>query len=144
MDKKLILKISILAVGLVGIFLFKGYLTKINSNHQPDMAQITKSVASFQWCSESKGTLKWQEAQFKTKYQKWTDHALRKKFCKVDLEPLSEAEMSNAQWRDLALGTDSQAAVVKLEWDKALKVFRAAGLPFKSKKLSRELLDEAE
>lgn len=106
------------------------------------MAEITKSVASFQWCSENKGTVKWQEAELKAKYKKWTDHALRKKFCKVDLEPLSETEMSNANWRDLALATDSQAALVKLEWDKALKVFRAAGLPFKSKKLSRELLDE--
>lgn len=107
------------------------------------MAEITKSVASFQWCSETKGTVKWQEASLKVKYKKWTDHALRKKFCKVDLEPLSEAEMSNANWRDLALATDSQASLVKLEWDKALKVFRAAGLPFKSKKLSRELLDDS-
>jgi len=141
-SKKLIFKIGILVVGLVSIFLFKGYLTNVNSNHQPDMAEITKSVASFQWCSETKGTVKWQEAELKAKYKKWTDYALRKKFCKVDLEPLSEAEMSNANWRDLALATDSQASLVKLEWDKALKVFRAAGLPFKSKKLSRELLDE--
>lgn len=106
------------------------------------MANITKSVASFQWCSESTGSVAWQEAALKAKYKKWTDHALRKKFCKVDLEPLSEAEMNNANWRDLALASDSQASLVKLEWDKALKVFRAAGLPFKSKKLSRELLDD--
>jgi hypothetical protein len=141
-NKKLIFKISILVVGLVSIFVFKGFLNK-KSYQQPDMAEITKTVASFQWCSETKGTLKWQEAQHKAKYKKWTDHALRKKFCKVDLEPLSEAEMNNANWRDLAVGMDSQATIVKLEWDKALQVFRAAGLPFKSKKLSRELLDEA-
>ena len=107
------------------------------------MSEITKKVASFQWCSETKGTVKWQDARLQAKYSKWTDHALRKKFCKVDLEPLSEAELSNANWRELALATDSQAAMVKLEWDQALQVFRAAGLPFKSKKLSRELLDEA-
>lgn len=142
MDKKLIFKISILVVGLVSIFLFKGYLTK-NSYHQPDMAEITKQVASFQWCSETKGTVKWQDSELKAKYKKWTDYALRKKFCKVDLEPLSEAEMNNANWRDLAVAMDSQATIVKLEWDKGLQVFRAAGLPFKSKKLSRELLDEA-
>jgi hypothetical protein len=139
-NKKLILRICFLAVALIGIFVVKNKLSKPNAL---DMNEISKQVASFQWCSEFQGTVKWKDPALRAKYKRWTDHALRKKFCNVDLEPLSEAEMTNAKWQDLALAKDSQASFVKLEWDKALGVFRAAGLPFKSKKLSRELLDDS-
>ena len=142
MDKKLILRLSIYFVGLVSIFVIKHLFSKWT---QPpvDMSTITSQAQAFQWCSESSGTIRWLEPAQQAKFSKLTDHALRKKFCNVELEALSQTEMSTAKWKDLAAAVDSQGAPVKLEWDKDLRVFRAQGLPFKSKKLSRELLDES-
>lgn len=153
MDKKLILKISISLTGLLSIIAFKVFVFDSSSTTQilfsdpkkvvkilqPDITSLALKPSHFQWCSEKIGRLDWKNPYLRAKYEKWSDQAIRKKFCNLDIQPLPTELLKKAQFADLAYGFDSAASFVKLEWDKTLKIYRAAGLPFKSNKLDQEM-----
>ncbi|MFN3454742.1 MAG: hypothetical protein ACK41T_07240 [Pseudobdellovibrio sp.] len=142
MSKKIVVSSVVVCLVLAVVYGFKQFI----GNQRPEKIQMTELASKsmqFQWCSENNGTVTWVYEAHKRKFSRLKPQQMRSRFCKIDIMPVSEQAVHGAKWSNVAYGLDSQASVVKLEWDKQLKFFRASGLPFKSQKLSRELLDES-
>jgi hypothetical protein len=134
MNAKFILKVSILVFGLVMVIFASKYFS--SQPFQNNLDEAFKTGSQFQWCSTK---FEWLNADMAAKTKSQDPVQVTKKYCLVYMESIQGIDLKTATWQQLAEGRDSDGQSVYLEWDKALQIFRAAGLPFKSSVLSRDL-----
>ena len=139
MNAKLIFRIVILISGLVGVIYASHYFS--SRPFQSSLDEVFQTGSRFQWCSTTQAKFKWFNAEIAQKTKRLGPDNLAKTYCYVQMESIQGIDIKNANWDKLAEGLDSEGQVVYLEWDRTLHLFRAAGLPFKSSVLYKELAD---
>lgn len=139
MNAKLIFKLSILIFGLCAVIYASKYFS--SQPFQSSLDDVFKAGSQFQWCTTTNSKFKWLNADIAQKTKALSKDMVAKKYCFVQMESIQGIDIKTASWAKLAEGLDSGGQVVYLEWDKALQIFRAAGLPFKSSVLYKDLTD---
>jgi hypothetical protein len=139
MNAKLIFKVSILIFALVAVLFASKYFS--SQPFQSSLDEAFKVGSQFQWCSTTNSAFKWLNDDIAAKTKSINKDILAKKYCFVQMESIKGIDIKTAKWEKLAEGLDSGGQMVFLEWDKALQIFRAAGLPFKSSFLYKDLTD---
>ncbi len=123
-----------LTFGLVMVNFASKYFS--SQPFQNNLDEVFKVGSQFQWCSTQ---FQWLNDDMAAKTKSQDPDQVTKKYCVVYMESIQGVDLKKATWKKLSEGLDSGGQVVYLEWDKALQIFRAAGLPFKSSVLSRDL-----
>lgn len=140
MNIKLIFKVTVLIVALVMVFLASKYFS--STVFKQELQGAFDIGARFEWCSAHKRKIQWINEKLNQKMQvlakKIPEQKLTEKYCVVQMESIQGIDLKTAKWEKLAQGIDSGGQIVFLEWDPALHVYRAAGLPFKSSILDRD------
>lgn len=136
---KLIFKVSILVFGLVAVLYASKYFS--SQPFQNSLDDVFQAGSQFKWCSTTQSKFKWLNPEIAQKTKSVSTDMVAKKYCFVQMESIQGIDLKTAHWDKLAEGLDSGGQVVYLEWDKALQIFRAAGLPFKSSVLYKDLTD---
>jgi hypothetical protein len=139
MNAKLIFRVSILIFGLVAVIFASKYFS--SQPFQSSLDEVFQAGSQFQWCSTTNSKFKWLNADIAAKTKSLDKDAVAKKYCMVQMESIQGIDIKTAKWEKIAEGLDSGGQVVFLEWDKALQIFRASGLPFKSSFLYKNLTD---
>ena len=139
MNAKLIFRISILIFGLAGVIYASRYFS--SRPFQSSLDEVFQTGSRFQWCSTARTNFKWFDAEIAQKTKLISRENLAKTYCYVQMESIQGIDIKKANWAKLAEGLDSEGQVVALEWDRSLQIFRAAGLPFKSSVLYKDLAD---
>ncbi|MBC7458763.1 MAG: hypothetical protein H7235_10815 [Bdellovibrionaceae bacterium] len=139
MNAKLIFKISILVFGLAAVIFASKYFS--SQPFQNSLDDVFQAGSQFQWCSTTNSKFKWLNPAIAKKTKSVAKNGLAEKYCFVQMESIQGIDIKIAKWDKLAQGLDSGGQVVYLEWDKGLQIFRAAGLPFKSSVLYKDLTD---
>lgn len=139
MGIKLILKLSILIFALVVVIFASQYFS--SSPFQNSLQEAFSIGSRFEWCSAQKQNIHWLNEDINKKmafYEKNSVQKMTEKYCVVQMESIQGIDLKAAQWQKLAQGMDSAGQTVYLEWDPALRLYRAAGLPFKSSILDHD------
>lgn len=139
MSIKLIFKLSILVFALVMVIFASKYFS--SAPFQSSLQDAFSIGARFEWCSPRNHDLKWLDENINRKMLNQSSSSAQKmteKYCLVQMESIQGVDLKTAQWKKLAQGTDSGGQTVYLEWDPALHLYRAAGLPFKSSILDHD------
>lgn len=139
MNAKLIFRVSILVFGLCAVIYAMKYFS--SQPFQNSLEDVFQAGSQFQWCTTTHSKFKWLNPDIATKTKSVAKDMVAKKYCTVQMESIQGVDIKTAKWDKLAEGLDSGGQVVYLEWDKALRIFRAAGLPFKSSVLYKDLTD---
>ena len=142
MNKKIIIKLSLLVLGLVVLFYFKKSLEQFSQSSpvQAPVAPVFDDLKSFQWCSEVQGQFTFKRGNHLLHFSKFSDAYIKKQFCTVDMESFAGIDVKKVtSWEVLATAVDSGGGQVLLEWNAEHRLFKADGLPFKSKKLAKKL-----
>ncbi len=137
MNAKLIFKLSILIFGLVMVIVGSRYFS--SKPFESSLDQVFQAGSQFQWCATQPNHFKWLNQKIAEKNNSLSPDQLAKKFCFVQMESIQGVDIKKAKWEQIATSLDSGGQPVYLEWDQALQLFRAAGLPFKSPILYKEL-----
>ena len=139
MGAKLIFKLSILIFALFAVIYAAKYFS--SQPFQNSLDNAFQAGSQFQWCTTTNSKFKWINTDIARKTKSVSKDMVAKKYCFVQMESIQGIDIKTAHWEKLAEGLDSGGQVVYLEWDKALQIFRAAGLPFKSSILYKDLTD---
>lgn len=142
MNKKIILKLGLLVFGLAVFFYFKKSLDSFSQSPaaKAPIAAVFNDLKSFQWCSEVQGQLNFKRGNHLLHFAKFSDAEVKKQFCTVDMESFTGIDVKKiTNWETLATAVDSGGGAVKLEWNAEHRLFKADGLPFRSKKLVQKL-----
>jgi len=139
MNAKFIFKLSLLIFALVGVIFASKYFS--SQPFQNSLDSAFEAGSQFQWCTTTNSKFKWLNTDIAKKTKSVAKDMVAKKYCVVQMESIQGIDIKTAAWEKLAEGLDSGGQVVYLEWDRALKIFRAAGLPFKSSILYKDLTD---
>ncbi len=139
MNVKLFVKVSVLIFGLAMVIYASKYFS--SQPFQNSLDEVFQASSQFQWCTTTNSKFKWLNADIAKKTKSIAKDMVANKYCFVQMESIQGVDIKQAKWEKLAEGLDSGGQVVYLEWDKALKIFRAAELPFKSSVLYKDLTD---
>ena len=145
MKLKLILKVSLLVFCLV--FVIAAMKLTSSSTFKQEIAQIfSTNLKTMKWCPEHTVDFQWLEknlnAQANSNWSNASSDSIRKTFCSPVMEPVSDVDMARVEFKPLLLAQSAEAKTALLEWAPQSHLYRVQGMPFKSARLSRELLDE--
>lgn len=145
MKLKLFLKVSLLAFCLV-IVIAAMNLTS-SAGFKQDISQIFSSnLQTMKWCPEHTIDFQWLEknlnAQASSNWSNASSKLIEKTFCSLVMEPVVDVDLAQVVFKPLLLAQSAEAKTALLEWSPQSHLFRVQGMPFKSTRLSRELLDE--
>lgn len=138
MNIKIIFKVSVLLFGLVMVIFASKYFA--SQPFQNSLDQVFQTGSQFQWC-RPEASLSWLDQVMVDKTKSWKQDAVAQKYCTVQMESIQGIDLKTAAWSQLAQGFDTKGKAVYLEWDRDLKVFRVAGLPFKSSVLFKDITE---
>lgn len=145
MKLKLILKVSLLVFCLV-IVIAAMKMTSSTSFKQ-DISQIfATNLQTMKWCPDHTVDFQWLEknlnAQASSSWSQASSKDIEKTFCAPVMEPVNGVDLAQVEFKPLLLAQSAEAKKAVLEWAPQSHLFRVQGMPFKSARLSRELLDE--
>lgn len=145
MKQKLILKVSFLICCLILVVIIMNYSTSIR--FKQGLSQFfSESGQTMKWCPEHVIDFKWLEEsltlQAKEKWSHATPKQIQEVFCSVLIEPIENRDLTKIQFKPLLLALSAEAKSALLEWSPESKMYRVQGMPFKSTRLTRELLDD--
>ncbi|MEK6628608.1 MAG: hypothetical protein AABY53_08275 [Bdellovibrionota bacterium] len=142
MKTKLVLKLSILLVGLILVAMYRnfaesgGMIAAFNS-----LFGISKTP-TITWCVSNAVDVLWTSEEVPEKLKSLEMSELRGNYCELSTETIHGVDLNQVQWASLAESSGPTGIKTVLEWNKELGLFRTGGLPFKSSNLSRELVDK--
>ncbi len=144
MNKKIIIKLSLLIISLVVFYYFKTSLEQISQSNPPQdppaVTPVFEDLKSFQWCSEVQGQFMFKRGNHLLQFSNLSDADIKKQFCTVDMESFAGVDVKKIKsWEVLATAVDSGGGEVILEWNAEHRLFKADDLPFRSKKLRQKL-----
>lgn len=145
MKLKLILKVSLLAFCLV--FVIAAMKLTSSSGFKQEITQMfSTNLQTMKWCPEHTVDFQWLEknlnAQSNSNWTQASSKTIEKTFCAPVMEPITGVDPAKAQFKPLLLAQSAEAKTAVLEWAPKEHLFRVQGMPFKSARLSRELVDE--
>ncbi len=141
MLKRTFLKAGILLIALFLVIAGMGFFNSLD---------FTKSINHFfgfdvkvyTWCPANTVDFEWLDESIPEKWKKATPAQIEAAFCKVAMEPIRNVDLQKTSLKPLLKAQSATAQTALLEWNMAARVFQAAGLPFYSTSLSRELVDK--
>ena len=142
MKIKLAVQLSILLAGLVLVVLFRnisesgGFKANINSLFGVD----TKNQVN--WCPDQAVDFAWTSEKIPEKLKGEDVSSLLSHYCTLKIEAIQGVDIDKILWEKLAESTGPTGTKTFLEWNPEFKVFRSAGMPFKSPRFSGDLLDK--
>ena len=142
MKTKLVLKLSILLVGLILVVMYRnfsesgGMVATLNS-----FFGLSKPP-KITWCADNVVDVLWTSTSVPEKLKKLDMSDLRRHYCELNTEAIQGVDLDQVRWAPLAESSGATGIKTVLEWNKELGLFRSGGLPFKSSNLSRELVDK--
>lgn len=96
-------------------------------------------VKTYTWCPPNTVDFQWLDESIVPKWKNATSAQISSGFCKVAMEPIKNIDLQKIEFKALLKAQSATAQTALLEWNAELHIFRAAGLPFYSWSLSREL-----
>ena len=108
---------------------------------------FSTNLQTMKWCPEHTVDFQWVEkglsAQSNSNWAQASSKSIEKTFCAPVMEPITDIDLAQVEFKPLLLAQSAEAKTALLEWAPQSHLFRVQGMPFKSARLSRELLDEA-
>ncbi len=145
MNKKLVYRILFLAFFLVLVVVAMnftasgGFKAGIN-----DVFSVETKI--MKWCPDHLVDFQWIETNInQNKLFQWSQAKpaeIRKVFCAIEMEATGDVNLAKVVFKPLLLAQSAEAKSALLEWSLESKVFQVQGVPFKSTRLFRELVDE--
>lgn len=142
MKKNVIVKVLTLVFALLMVILASRY-TDGPSFKDSLNALFGPAEKTFTWCPEHTTDFKWGNNSIASRMANKTPNELKKLLCSPTVEPIENLDLSTIAFQLLVTAQTSEAKTVELEWNPEHQVFRSQGMPFKSSRLSRDLLDES-
>lgn len=142
MKIKLALKLSLLLAALVLVVLIRNSATHGSMSTLFNSVFNIDSSPKINWCADHVVDVNWTSREVPEKLQKLDLPSLRNNYCELSTEAIQGVDLDKVQWSGLAESHGAAGAKTILEWNKDLGLFRSGGLPFKSSKLNRELVDK--
>ena len=130
----------VLVLGLVLVLLFR---QQMGSQSFQDVLNAmfggTKPNNTVNWCADHVVDFAWVSTEVPEKLKSMDMAELRETYCQLTTEPISGVDLSKVEWTKLAESSGAAGQKTVLEWNKALNLFRAGGMPFKSSVFGQEL-----
>lgn len=142
MNTKLVLKLSVLIIGLLMVILVRNYSGSGSLTAALNSLFGASSAEKLNWCADHIVDVAWVSSEVPEKLKKLDMATLRNNYCELKTEAISGVELNQVQWTPLAESSGATGIKTILEWNKELRLFRSGGLPFKSSNLGRELVDK--
>ena len=142
MKIKLAVQLSILLAGLV-LVVFARHLAESGSYTKGFNVLFgidTKNQLT--WCADNVVDFNWVNENVPEKLKNMSPADLRSDFCTLKIEAISGIDTDKITWVKLAETNGATGIKTLLEWNPEFNVFRTGGMPFKSPRLSGELLDK--
>lgn len=140
MNIKLIFKLSVLIFGLLLVVMFRQTMgSKSFTETLNGMFGVTNANNNINWCADHVVDVVWVSEEVPEKLKNLSLSDLRETYCQLKTEPILGVDLSTVQWKKLAESSGAAGQKTTLEWNKALNLFRAGGMPFKSSDFGREL-----
>lgn len=140
MNIKLVFKLSVLILGLLLVFMFRQTMgSKTFTESLSAMFGATKPVNVTNWCADHVVDVVWVSDEVPEKLKSLDLSDLRETYCELKTEPIMGVDLSTVEWKKLAESSGAAGQKTTLEWNKALNLFKAGGMPFKSSDFGREL-----
>lgn len=140
MNIKLVFKLSVLILGLLLVFMFRQTMgSKTFTESLSAMFGGTKPANVTNWCAEHVVDVVWVSDEVPEKLKNLDMSDLRETYCELKTEPILGVDLSTVEWKKLAESSGAAGQKTTLEWNKALNLFKAGGMPFKSSDFGREL-----
>lgn len=140
MNIKLVFKLSVLILGLLLVVLFRQSMgSKTFTETLNAMFGATKPAHVVNWCADHVVDVVWVSDEVPEKLKNLSLSDLRETYCELKTEPIMGVDLNTVQWKKLAESSGAAGQKTTLEWNKALNLFKAGGMPFKSSDFGREL-----
>ena len=140
MNIKLIFKLSVLVLGLLLVVMFRQTMgSKSFTESLNAMFGGGKTAQVVNWCADHVVDVVWVSDEVPEKLKSLGLSDLRETYCELKTEPILGVDLSTVEWKKLAESSGAAGQKTTLEWNKALNLFRAGGMPFKSSDFGREL-----
>lgn len=142
MKLNLILKVSILVFALFLVILVRNSASKGSFADSINALFGSNSQPKLNWCAEHVVDVAWINANIPEKLKQLDLPRLRNNYCELTTEAIEGVDLDKITWEPLAESTGAAGQKTTLLWNKDHSLFKSGGLPFKSSKLSRELVDK--
>ena len=142
MKTKLVLKLSLLLLGLILVLIFRNYSGSGNMMSTLNAFFGVTNEPKINWCADHVVDVVWLSAAVPEKLKQHDLPHLRNNYCELITESIQGVALEQVKWEALAESSGATGIKTVLEWNKELSLFRSGGLPFKSSVLTRELVDK--
>ena len=142
MKINLAIQLSILLAGLLLVVMARhvsesgGFKANVNAlfgiDHRNELT----------WCAEDVVDVEWTTTDLPEKLKSKSMSALRSDYCTLKIEAISGVDPDKIEFEMLAESNGAAGKHTTLEWNRENGVFRSGGMPFKSTRLTSELLDK--
>jgi hypothetical protein len=140
MNIKLVFRLSVLILGLLLVIMFRQTMgSKTLTESLNAMFGGTKPANVINWCADHVVDVVWLSEEVPEKLKSLDLSDLRETYCELKTEPIIGVELNTVTWAKLAESSGAAGQKTTLEWNKALNLFRAGGMPFKSSEFGQEL-----
>ena len=142
MKIKLAVQLSVLLAGLLMVVLARhisasgGFKASVNALFGID----TKNQLT--WCAPEVVDVAWTTTDLPEKLKNKSASQLRSNYCTLKIEAISGVDTDKIEFEMLAESSGATGKHSILEWNRENSVFRTGGMPFKSPRLTSELLDK--
>jgi hypothetical protein len=139
MNKKLILKLLTLVVGLIFVVIISQYSSSGQMKTALNSLFGAESESKLNWCADHVVDVAWTSPEVPESLKKLSLPSLRDNYCELKTEAISGVELDKVEWAPLAESSGATGIKTILEWNSSLGLFRSGGLPFKSSSFSLQL-----
>jgi len=142
MKIKLAIQLSVLLAGLVLVVMARhvsesgGFKANVNALFGIDHRN------ELNWCAENVVDVEWTTTDLPEKLKKKSMSDIRSDHCTLKIEAISGIDPDKLEFEMLATSSGATGKHTTLEWNRENAVFRSGGMPFKSTRLTSELLDK--
>ncbi|OFZ28638.1 MAG: hypothetical protein A2622_05990 [Bdellovibrionales bacterium RIFCSPHIGHO2_01_FULL_40_29] len=146
MNQKLLIKVLVLGFGLAMVITTMKFSNSSHFKEGINQLFAVDSGKNLRWCPDHVVEFQWMSpalpSSVTTRWSAAKARDVQNVFCEVAMEATDGLNLTQIQFTPLLLAQSAEGKTALLEWSPESKVFRVQGMPFKSARLSRELLDD--
>lgn len=136
------MKIVTLVIGLVLVVMVYNYTSSGSLTRSLNDLFGVSNANSMNWCADHVVDVAWVAPEVPEALKQKPLSDLRRQYCELSTEEIVDLDVDQVQWSPLAESSGAAGQKTVLEWNPQYEVYRAGGMPFKSAKLSQELIQK--
>lgn len=142
MNTRLIMKLATLVLGLVFVVMIYSYTSSGSLTRSLNALFGVSNANSINWCADHVVDVKWLATEVPEPLKQKSLSELRRQYCELSTEEIVDLDVDLVEWSPLAESSGAAGHTTVLEWNTQHEVYRTGGMPFKSAKLTQELLQK--